>query len=193
MTLLSGFPFTPQDGSNRSGDGDTRNPDRPNINPAFTGPVITGNPTQWYNPAAFQLNRRRHLWRFGPRSLSGARSGGSGTSRSSKTCAPPKGSHAAVPRRIFQHPQPRQLRHSERHRLLRHLSKSVGRPHHNDRDRLKADSIRPEADLLIRPGTCGFQPRCAGFLLTVGSEMPAAHCPAIRQTADTRNSPAPSR
>ena len=29
-TLLSGFPFTPQIGSNRSGDGDTRNPDRPN-------------------------------------------------------------------------------------------------------------------------------------------------------------------
>ena len=28
-TLLSGFPFTPQIGSNRSGDGDTRNPDRP--------------------------------------------------------------------------------------------------------------------------------------------------------------------
>jgi len=28
-TLMSGFPVTPQDGSNRSGDGDTRNPDRP--------------------------------------------------------------------------------------------------------------------------------------------------------------------
>ena len=28
-TMLSGFPLTPQDGSNRSGDGDTRNPDRP--------------------------------------------------------------------------------------------------------------------------------------------------------------------
>jgi hypothetical protein len=54
-TLLSGFPFTPQVGSNRSGDGDTRNPDRPNLNAAFTGPVITGNPNQWYNPAAFTL------------------------------------------------------------------------------------------------------------------------------------------
>src|SRR5262249_13606929 len=37
-TLLSGFPFTPQIGANRSGDGNTRNPDRPDINPAFTGP-----------------------------------------------------------------------------------------------------------------------------------------------------------
>ena len=54
-TMLSGFPFTPQDGSNRSGDGDTRNPDRPNFNPSFSGPVITGNPNQWFNPSAFLL------------------------------------------------------------------------------------------------------------------------------------------
>ena len=55
VTLLSGFPFTPQVGSNRSGDGDTRNPDRPNLNPSFSGPVILGTPTQWYNPNAFSL------------------------------------------------------------------------------------------------------------------------------------------
>jgi len=54
-TMLSGFPFTPQVGSNRSGDGDTRNPDRPNLNPAFSGPVVTGNPNQWFNPNAFLL------------------------------------------------------------------------------------------------------------------------------------------
>ena len=41
--------------SNRSGDGDTRNPDRPSINPSFTGPIVTGNPNQWFNPAAFIL------------------------------------------------------------------------------------------------------------------------------------------
>ncbi len=52
-TLLSGFPFTPQIGANYSGDGDTRNPDRPSLNPAFTGPVVLGNPGQWFNPAAF--------------------------------------------------------------------------------------------------------------------------------------------
>ena len=55
VTLLSGFPFTPQIGSNRSGDGDTRNPDRPSLNPDFTGPVVTGNPNQWFNPKAFSL------------------------------------------------------------------------------------------------------------------------------------------
>jgi hypothetical protein len=52
-TLQSGFPFTPQVGSNRSGDGDTRNPDRPSLNPAFTGPVILGRQNGWYNPNAF--------------------------------------------------------------------------------------------------------------------------------------------
>jgi len=55
-TLLGGFPFTPQDGSNRSGDGDTRNPDRPSVNPAFSGAVVTGNPNQWFNPNAFVLS-----------------------------------------------------------------------------------------------------------------------------------------
>lgn len=54
-TLLAGFPFTPVIGANRSGDGDTRNPDRPSLNPNFTGPVVTGNPYQWFNPNAFIL------------------------------------------------------------------------------------------------------------------------------------------
>jgi hypothetical protein len=54
-TFLSGFPFTPLIGSNRSGDGDTRNPDRPSINPSFSGSVVAGNPEQWFNPAAFVL------------------------------------------------------------------------------------------------------------------------------------------
>jgi Carboxypeptidase regulatory-like domain/TonB-dependent Receptor Plug Domain len=54
-TLLSGLPFTPVIGANRSGDGDTRNPDRPSLNPNFTGPVIIGSPNEWYNPNAFIL------------------------------------------------------------------------------------------------------------------------------------------
>ncbi len=53
QTLQSGFPFTPQLGYNPSGDGDSRNPVRPNWNPAFTGPVILGTPTQYFNPSAF--------------------------------------------------------------------------------------------------------------------------------------------
>jgi hypothetical protein len=52
-TFLSGFPFTPLVGSNRSGDGDTRNPDRVSLKPSFAGPIVTGDPNQWFNPAAF--------------------------------------------------------------------------------------------------------------------------------------------
>src|ERR1700691_4547501 len=54
-TLLSGFPITPQTRSNRTGDGDTHNQHRPSLNPAFSGPVVTGNPEKWINPAAFLL------------------------------------------------------------------------------------------------------------------------------------------
>ena len=53
--FLSGFPFTPLVGSNRSGDGDTRNPDRPNVSTTFSGPVILGKPTGWFDPNAFSL------------------------------------------------------------------------------------------------------------------------------------------
>jgi hypothetical protein len=55
LTALSGFAFSPLTGSNRSGDGNTGNPDRPNWNPAFSGPVIEGTPNQWFNPNAFSL------------------------------------------------------------------------------------------------------------------------------------------
>jgi hypothetical protein len=53
VTLQSGFPFTPQLGYNPSNDGDTRNPVRAFINPAFSGPVILGGPNGWFDPKAF--------------------------------------------------------------------------------------------------------------------------------------------
>jgi hypothetical protein len=53
VTIQSGFPFTPQLSYNPSNNGDTRNPVRPFVNPAFTGPVILGKPSQWFNPKAF--------------------------------------------------------------------------------------------------------------------------------------------
>ncbi len=53
VTLQGGFPFTPQLSYNPSNNGDTRNPVRPYVNPGFTGSVITGNPSHWFNPAAF--------------------------------------------------------------------------------------------------------------------------------------------
>jgi hypothetical protein len=53
VLLQGGFPYTPQLSYNPSNNGDTRNPVRPFANPAFTGSIITGNPNQWFNPAAF--------------------------------------------------------------------------------------------------------------------------------------------
>ena len=53
VTVQSGFPFTPQLSYNPSNNGDTRNPVRPFLNPNFTGPVVLGNPNQWFNPNAF--------------------------------------------------------------------------------------------------------------------------------------------
>jgi hypothetical protein len=53
QTILSGLPFTPQLSYNPSNDGDTRNPVRPSWNPNFTGPIILGGPSQYFNPSAF--------------------------------------------------------------------------------------------------------------------------------------------
>jgi hypothetical protein len=53
LTVQSGFPFTPQLSYNPSNNGDTRNPVRPFLNPNFSGPVVSGHPSQWFNPAAF--------------------------------------------------------------------------------------------------------------------------------------------
>jgi hypothetical protein len=54
-SLLSGFPFTPLAGQNRSGDGNTRNPDRPVLSSSFSGPIVLHKQTQWFDPNAFVL------------------------------------------------------------------------------------------------------------------------------------------
>jgi len=56
--LLTGFPFSPQLGYNPTGSGDSRNPVRPSLNPAFNGSLYTKGSTsarvaQYFNPAAF--------------------------------------------------------------------------------------------------------------------------------------------
>ena len=53
VTLQTGYPFTPQLSYNPSNNGDSKNPVRPFLNPAFSGKVILGTPTQWFNPDAF--------------------------------------------------------------------------------------------------------------------------------------------
>jgi hypothetical protein len=53
VAAQSGFPFTPQLGYNPTGNGDTRNPVRPNWNPNFTGKLYPKTAKQYFNPAAF--------------------------------------------------------------------------------------------------------------------------------------------
>jgi hypothetical protein len=53
VALQTGFPFTPQLGYNPTGNGDTRNPVRPNWNPAFNGNLYPRTASQYFNPAAF--------------------------------------------------------------------------------------------------------------------------------------------
>jgi hypothetical protein len=60
VTAQSGFPLTPQVGSNISGTGDTDNPDVPNWTPNFSGPVVLGTDSfkktgQYFDPKAFLL------------------------------------------------------------------------------------------------------------------------------------------
>jgi hypothetical protein len=52
-TLQDGFPFTPQLGYNPTGNGDSRNPARPQLNPTFNGQLYPKSPNQWFSPAAF--------------------------------------------------------------------------------------------------------------------------------------------
>lgn len=55
VSYNSGFPFTPQLSFNPSNNGNTTNPVRPSLNPNFSGPIVTGNPNQFFNPNAFTV------------------------------------------------------------------------------------------------------------------------------------------
>lgn len=49
----TGFPFTPELSFNPSNNGNTTNPVRPSLNPAFSGRIVTGDPNRYFNPDAF--------------------------------------------------------------------------------------------------------------------------------------------
>ena len=52
-TVESGFPFSPQLGYNPTGNGDSRNPARPALNPGFHGRVNPRTAKEWFDPEAF--------------------------------------------------------------------------------------------------------------------------------------------
>ncbi|HEX5236442.1 MAG TPA: carboxypeptidase-like regulatory domain-containing protein [Silvibacterium sp.] len=70
-TLQSGFPFTPQLGYNPTNNGDSRDPIRPSLNPAFHGKVIEGKPAQYFNPAAYMAPAAGTFGNAGRNSLEG--------------------------------------------------------------------------------------------------------------------------
>lgn len=53
-SLQSGFPFSPQLGYNPTGNGDSRNPARPQLNTDFHGKLYPRTPGEWFNPQAFE-------------------------------------------------------------------------------------------------------------------------------------------
>ncbi len=77
-TLHSGTPFTPTETTERSRSGvaggsagNSNGIDRPDWNPAFTGPVIIGSPTEYFNPNAFILQPVGTLGNVGRNALYG--------------------------------------------------------------------------------------------------------------------------
>ncbi|HEY2858610.1 MAG TPA: carboxypeptidase-like regulatory domain-containing protein [Terracidiphilus sp.] len=53
LNVMTGFPFTPQLGYNPTGNGDTRNPVRPNWNLDFHGKLYPHTTGMWFDPTAF--------------------------------------------------------------------------------------------------------------------------------------------
>jgi hypothetical protein len=70
-TIQSGFPFSPQLGYNPTGNGDSRNPARPQLNPSFQGTLYPKTSTEWFNPNAFLAPISGTFGNAGRDSLSG--------------------------------------------------------------------------------------------------------------------------
>ncbi len=69
--LQTGFPFSPQLGYNPTGSGDSRNPVRPNVNPAFDGKLYPRRVGEYFNPNAFLAPAAGTLGNAGRDSLTG--------------------------------------------------------------------------------------------------------------------------
>ena len=72
-TLQSGFPFSPQLGYNPTGNGDTRNPVRPALNPTFSGQLYLRTPERVVQSGRVHGALSRNLWQCGPRHTDRAR------------------------------------------------------------------------------------------------------------------------
>jgi hypothetical protein len=70
-TIQSGFPFSPQLGYNPTGNGDSRNPARPQLNPDFHSSLYPKTATKWFDPTAFLAPYPGTFGNAGRDSLSG--------------------------------------------------------------------------------------------------------------------------
>lgn len=70
-SIQTGFPFSPQLGYNPTGNGDTRNPVRPQLNPEYHGNLYPKTPTQWFDPNAFVAPHPGTFGNVGRDSLTG--------------------------------------------------------------------------------------------------------------------------
>jgi hypothetical protein len=70
-TLQSGFPFSPQLGYNPTGNGDSRNPARPELNPSYAGNRYPKTAAEWFDPTAFTAPYQGTFGNAGRDSLSG--------------------------------------------------------------------------------------------------------------------------
>ncbi len=150
LTLQSGFPFTPQLGFNPTNNGDSRNPIRPSWNPAFSGPVILGNPDAILQSGRLHGARQRHLRKCWTGCVNGTGFGNARLLRHQRFGAFRK-IEAAVPVGVFQYPEPHELLDSESSRVHIRWIRTV---QHGRRDQryfhnLTPDPVWTEAALVV--------------------------------------------
>jgi hypothetical protein len=71
VAVRSGPPFTAQNGFDQDNTGSVYYNNRPNLNPGYSNNPVTGNPKQWFNPAAFSLQPNGTLGDLGRDTLRG--------------------------------------------------------------------------------------------------------------------------
>ena len=159
-TFLSGFPFTPLVGSNRSGDGDTRNPDRPSLNRAFQGPIILGQPNRMVQSECVCCCRRSGTFgNLGRGALNGPGLADVDFSLFKNT-ALTESTNLEFRAEFFNMLQSRELWAAEHDRILERDGQRLGGTDHHAGDQSPADSIWTEADFLDSLATT--EPRSGG-------------------------------
>ena len=159
-TILSGFPLTPQVGSNRSGDGDTRNPDRPDLNPNFTGTILSQTQTQWYNPNAFSVPAAGTWGNLGRGVITGPGLGDVDLYFCIQEHQADGARQSAVPRRAVQPFRPHESGDAQRNRVRKQRYRrraelrreSFSRADHHTGYYPEAGPVRIETDVLVPSG-----------------------------------------